>query len=238
MAKEKGREINKKSKRDGPTLIFDLDGTLIDSVYQHILAWREAFEQVGMLFSNAAIHRRIGMSGELLVRSFIRESRRKLDTEEIEYLKKLHADAYKKREVEIRLLPGAQDLLSALSKGSVPIAIGTSSKREDAQKPLDMLGISRGVTIVTADEVQNAKPSPDLFLACAQRLNVDIKDCMVVGDSTWDILAAQRARTLGVGLLSGGFGAEELLQAGAYRVYRDPADLLTCLHELGIQSIE
>jgi HAD superfamily hydrolase (TIGR01509 family) len=237
MANERSKERTKKS-RQGPTLLFDLDGTLIDSVYQHILAWREALEQVGMLFSNAAIHRRIGMSGDLIVRSFVRDSGRKLNLKEIEYLKKLHADAYKKREGEIRLLPGAHDLISVLSRESIPMAIGTSSRREDAQAPLDMLGVSRGITVVTADEVANAKPAPDLFLTCAERLGVDIKHCMVVGDSTWDILAAQRARTLGVGLLSGGFSEDELLRAGAYRVYRDPADLITHLDELGIQPAE
>jgi HAD superfamily hydrolase (TIGR01509 family) len=238
MATEKSKERGKKSRQGGPTLLFDLDGTLIDSVYQHILAWREALEEMGMLFSNASIHRRIGMSGDLIVRSFVRDSGRKLKPKEIEYLKKLHADAYKKREREIRLLPGAYELISVLSKESVPMAIGTSSKREDAQKPLDMLGISQGITVVTADDVQYAKPAPDLFLACAERLGVDIKDCMVVGDSTWDILAAQRARTLGVGLLSCGFSEDELLRAGAYRVYRDPADLMTHLDELGIQPAE
>lgn len=236
MSKEKSNERNKKSRLEGPTLLFDLDGTLIDSVYQHILAWREALEQVGMLFSNASIHRRIGMSGDLVVRSFVRDSGRKLNSKETENLKKRHADAYKKREGEIRLLPGAHDLISTLSKLNIPIAIGTSGKRQDAEKPLDMLGVGKAVTVVTADDVQNAKPAPDLFLACAGKLGVDIKDCMIVGDSTWDILAAQRARTLGVGLLSGGFGEDELLRAGAYRVYRDPADLLLRLDELGIQS--
>jgi HAD superfamily hydrolase (TIGR01549 family) len=235
MSKEKGKERNKKTRQQGPTLLFDLDGTLIDSVYQHILAWREALDQVGMLFSNALIHRRIGLSGDLLVRSFVRDSGRKFKSKELDYLKKLHADAYKKREGEIRLLPGAHDLISALSKLDIPIAIGTSGKREDAEKPLDMLGVDKTVVVVTADDVQNAKPAPDLFLACAEKLGVDIKDCMVVGDSTWDILAAQRARTLGVGLLSGGFSEDELLRAGAYRVYRDPADLLLRLDELGIQ---
>jgi HAD superfamily hydrolase (TIGR01549 family) len=228
-------EKERKGKQSGPTVLFDLDGTLIDSVYQHILAWREALDQIGLQFSNASIHRRIGMSGNLILRSFMRESGRQLSFEEMEHVNKLQSNAYLHRFSEVHSLPGASDLLSTFSKLSVPFAIGTSGKRAHVQPSLDLLGVSHGTTVVTGDEVQSAKPSPDLFLSSAERLGVDIKNCMVVGDSTWDILAAQRARALGIGLLSGGFGEEELLRAGAYQVYRDPADLLSRLDEIGIQ---
>jgi HAD superfamily hydrolase (TIGR01509 family) len=229
-------ERTKTSKAQKPTLLFDLDGTLIDSVYQHVISWREALEEAGIQASNAPIHRRIGMSGKLIARSFLRENGREAKPEDIERITKLQSDAYLKRIRDVRPLPGASKLLSTLSKLEVPFAIGTSSKREHAQPPLDMLGLPRGTTVVTGDEVQSAKPAPDLFLACANRLGVEIKDCMVVGDSTWDILAAQRARALGIGLLSGGFGEEELLRAGAYQVYKDPADLLERLDEIGIET--
>jgi phosphoglycolate phosphatase-like HAD superfamily hydrolase len=92
------------------------------------------------------------------------------------------------------------------------------------------------VTVITRDLVQHAKPDPDLFLAAAERLGVPIADSVVVGDSVWDLLAARRARALGVGLLSGGYGKEELERAGAYRVYQDPADLLSHLDEVGIRA--
>src|SRR5207245_7106623 len=82
------------------------------------------------------------------------------------------------------------------------------------------------IPVITRDQVAHAKPDPDLFLAAAERLGVDVADSVVVGDSVWDLLAARRARALGVGLLSGGYGEEELERAGAYRVYQDPADLL------------
>jgi HAD superfamily hydrolase (TIGR01549 family) len=225
-----------KTGKPGPTLLFDLDGTLIDSVYQHILAWREALEQIGIRLSNASIHRRIGMSGRLIVQSFLRESGRQLAAPEMEQVQQLQSSAYLNRFREVRPLPGAADLLSVLARLSVPFAIGTSSKRQHAQPSLDLLGVNAGTTVVTADEVQSAKPSPDLFLACAERLGVEINGCMIVGDSTWDILAARRARALGIGVLSGGFGEEELLRAGAYQVYRDPADLLTRLDEIGVQT--
>jgi phosphoglycolate phosphatase-like HAD superfamily hydrolase len=91
------------------------------------------------------------------------------------------------------------------------------------------------VPVVTRAAVEHAKPDPDLFIEAARRLNVDITDAIVVGDSVWDLLAARRARALGVGLLSGGYGREELGGAGAYRVYEDPADLLRHLDEIGIR---
>jgi phosphoglycolate phosphatase-like HAD superfamily hydrolase len=99
-----------------------------------------------------------------------------------------------------------------------------------------MLGISANVPVITRDQVEHAKPDPDLFLAAAQRLGVPITDSVVVGDSVWDLLAAQRARALGVGLLSGGYGQDELERSGAYRVYQDPADLLRHLDEVGVRE--
>ena len=93
-----------------------------------------------------------------------------------------------------------------------------------------------GVPVVTRDQVAHAKPDPDLFLAAAERLGADIEESVVVGDSVWDLLAARRARALGVGLLSGGYGEDELARAGAYRVYQDPADLLAHLDEVGVRS--
>jgi len=106
---------------------------------------------------------------------------------------------------------------------------------ESAKPNLDMLDIPGGVPIVTRDQVEHAKPDPDLFLAAAERLGIPIDESVVVGDSVWDLLAARRARALGVGVLSGGYGEEELERAGAYRVYQDPADLLNHLDEVGVR---
>ena len=114
-------------------------------------------------------------------------------------------------------------------------SIATSGWRENARPALDMLGVGPGVPIVTRDQVRHAKPDPDLFVAAARALNVSIESSVVVGDSVWDLLAAQRARALGVGLLSGGYGEDELMRAGAYRVYQDPADLLRHLDEVGVR---
>jgi phosphoglycolate phosphatase-like HAD superfamily hydrolase len=96
-----------------------------------------------------------------------------------------------------------------------------------------MLGVPTDFPVITRDMVRYAKPDPDLFLAAADRLRAPIQNCVVVGDSIWDLLAAQRARALSVGLLSGGYGEEELEKAGAYRVYQDPRDMLAHLDEIG-----
>ena len=218
-----------------PAFIFDLDGTLIDSVYQHVLAWREALERAGMQLSVWRIHRRIGMSGGLLVNALLRETGGKISPVDADQLQEFHAEAYKKFVGQVRPLPGAVDLLAYLAKSGVPHGIATSGRMESAGPALKALGVSPDLPIITRDQVRYAKPDPDLFLAAADRLGVSIHDSIVVGDSVWDLLAARRARALGVGLLSGGYGEEELERAGAYRVYQDPQDLLAHLDEVGVR---
>jgi phosphoglycolate phosphatase-like HAD superfamily hydrolase len=117
----------------------------------------------------------------------------------------------------------------------VPWAIATSGAAPSAGRALELLEVPPETPFVTRDVVRYAKPDPDLFLTAAEQLGVDIRDSIVVGDSVWDLLAARRARALGVGVLSGGYGREELLYAGAFRVYEDPADLLLHLDEVGVR---
>jgi HAD superfamily hydrolase (TIGR01549 family) len=215
--------------------VFDLDGTLVDSVYQHVLAWQEALDHAGIEVSVWRIHRRIGMSGGLLAHALLRETGRPMSPEDASRLRQLHADAYRQRMSQVRVLPGARELLARLSELDVPWAIATSGYRESAGPVLELLGVAPEVPVITRDAVDRAKPDPDLLLAAAARLDIDITNAMVIGDSVWDMLAARRARALGVGLLSGGYGQEELERAGAYRVYEDPADLLRHLDEVGIR---
>ena len=218
-----------------PSLLFDLDGTLVDSVYQHVLAWREALEAAGLELSVWRIHRRIGMSGGLFLDALLRETGRRLSADEVTRVQRTHAAAFARQVAQIRPLPGARELLTYLTRAGVPWAIATSGRRDSAQPLLDMLGVGPEIPVVTRDQVEHAKPDPDLFLAAAQRLKVPIETSIVVGDSVWDLLAARRARALGVGLLSGGYGQDELEGAGAYRVYQDPADLLRHLDEVGVR---
>ena len=218
--------------------LFDLDGTLVDSVYQHVLAWREALESGGIHLAVWRIHRQIGMSGGLFINALLRETGHTVSAEEAERLQQVHTEAFSRYASQVRPLPGAEDLLAYLTDSGVPWAIATSGRMESARLSLKLLGLNEDVPVITRDLVRHAKPDPDLFLAAAEKLGVEISDSVVVGDSIWDLLAARRARALSVGLLSGGYGREELERAGAYRVYNDPADLLRHLDEVGVRSAE
>jgi HAD superfamily hydrolase (TIGR01509 family) len=215
--------------------VFDLDGTLVDSVYQHVLAWQHALDAAGIELSVWRIHRKVGMSGGLFANALLREIGREVSAEQAAELRRLHAEAYATLGPRVRPLPGSLELLTHLTAAGVPWAIATSGYRESAGPTIDLLGVPPEVPVITRDLVERAKPDPDLFLAAAERLRVDIEDCVVVGDSVWDLLAARRARALGIGVLSGGYGREELESAGAYRVYEDPADLLRHLDEVGLR---
>lgn len=230
--------MSKNKSGDIRAFLFDLDGTLVDSVYQHVLAWREALEEAGIELAVWRIHRRIGMSGGLLAHAVLRETGHQVTAEEAARLQRIHAEAYARQVGQIRPLPGARDLLAYLSKIKVPWAIATSGRLESARPTLRVLGVGPEVPVITRDQVDHAKPDPDLFVAAAERLGVKISESVVVGDSVWDLLAARRARALGVGLLSGGYGEDELERAGAYRVYQDPADLLHHLDEVGVRITE
>ena len=221
---------------DRPAILLDLDGTLTDSVYQHALAWRKALELGGISLSVWRIHRRIGMSGGLLAESLARETGRELTDKEADKMKKAHARLFTAQIRDVRLLPGAKELMRHLTKMSVPWAVATSGALASARPLLKLIDVPAGVPVISRDDVEHAKPNPDLWLAAAARLAVSPESAIAVGDSVWDLLAARRARMLGVGLLTGGYGQEELERAGAYRVYEDPADLLQHIDELGIRA--
>lgn len=219
--------------------LFDLDGTLVDSVYQHVLAWQQALDGEGIALSVWRIHRRIGMSGGLFTNMLARETGQVIDAARRQRLYDAHAEAFNRLHAQgaVKPLPDARALLAHLSAQEIPWAIATSGALRTAQHNLDALGVDPAkVPVVTRDQVRHAKPDPDLFLAAAERLGVDITRAMVVGDSVWDMLAAQRARALGIGLLSGGYGEDELARAGALRVYEDPADMLRRIDEIAARD--
>jgi HAD superfamily hydrolase (TIGR01549 family) len=220
--------------RQQTSFLFDLDGTLIDSVYDHVLAWHDALQEEGIEVSVWRLHRKIGMSGGLFTKALARETGRELNEETVKRLGALHAKHYNARSARTRPLPGARELLAFLTDSKIPWAIATSGRMHTAGPVLQILGVDpEKVPVVTRDLVRYAKPDPDLFLAAAEKAQVDIETACVVGDSIWDMLAARRARALGIGLLSGGYGMEELERSGAYRVYEDPADLLAHIDEVG-----
>ena len=219
-----------------PSFLFDLDGTLIDSVYQHVIAWRAALSQIGIDLSVWRIHRRIGMSGGLFVSALLRETGRTLSKADIDRLQEAHAEQYRAQMDGVTALPGARELLGFLTGTGVRWAIATSGHAATARPALGLLGLPEDTPMVTRDLVRHAKPDPDLFLAAAALLDAEPRHAFVVGDSVWDLLAARRAGALGVGLMSGGYGREELERAGAYRVYADPAEMLARIDELGVRT--
>ena len=215
-------------------LIFDLDGTLVDTVYAHVFAWQKALEEAGMPIDGWRIHRRVGMSGGLFTRAVAREVGRDLSPGEAEALQRRHGELFRQLLPGRRPLPGAVALLRRLREMRVPHGIATSGRRPEIDGSLAALEVPAETVVVERGDVTRAKPAPDLFLACQQRLGVAAQDCYVVGDAVWDLLAARRAGMLSVGVLSGGYGEDELVRAGAYRVYRDAAELDTSLDELGV----
>jgi HAD superfamily hydrolase (TIGR01549 family) len=215
-------------------LIFDLDGTLIDTVYAHVFAWQQALAESGMNIEGWRIHRKIGMSGGLFTRAVARELSRELKQDEIEKLQTRHNEIFDKLMPDRIPLNGAVELLKFLSKEKITYGIATSGRRPHINPSLKALGVSDDVVVIDRGDVLRAKPEPDLFLACQNRMNVNVGDCYVVGDAVWDLLAARRANMLSIGLLSGGYGEDELSRAGAYRVYADPLELLHSLDELGV----
>ncbi len=218
-----------------PAFILDLDGTLVDSVYQHVFAWHTALRSCGFDLAMWRLHRKIGMSGRLLMHALSSELGKPLNRSIAERLEARHAEEFQKLRDTVRPFPGAKELLKDLREGGVPYAIATSGERKDAQPMLEMLDLPGDVPIVSKQDAPNPKPDPRLFLIAAEKLGTASEETMVVGDSVWDMLAARRAHFLGIGLLTGGYGEEELAQAGAYRVYADTAEMRTHLYESGVR---
>ena len=215
-------------------LIFDLDGTLIDTVYAHVFAWQRALAESGMMIEGWRIHRKIGMSGGLFTRAVARELNRELSLQEVDKLQNRHNELFDQLMPDRIPLRGAKELLKYLTTEKITYGIATSGRRPHINPSLKALGVGEDIVVIDRGDVLRAKPEPDLFLACQQRMNVGVEDCYVIGDAVWDLLAARRAGMLSIGLLSGGYGEDELSRAGAFRVYSDPMELLRSLDELGV----
>ncbi len=172
-------------------LIFDLDGTLVDTVYAHVFAWQLALAEAGLPIDGWRIHRRIGMSGGLFTRAVAREAGRALSDDEAEKVQQRHGALFRELLPERRPLPGARALLAFLRDEGIPHGIATSGRRPEIDASLDSLGIPPDMIVVDRGDVLRAKPEPDLFLACQERLGVPIGDCYVIGDAVWDLLAAR-----------------------------------------------
>src|SRR5258706_2269983 len=177
---------------DRPAVLLDLDGTLIDSVYQHAIAWHKALELGGIRLSVWRIHRRIGMSGGLLADSLARETGHELSEKDAAKLKRAHARLFAAQVRDVRPLPGALDLVRHLTKMRVAWAVATSGALASARPLLKLVNIPPGVPVITRDDVAYAKPNPDPWIAASARLNVPIESAIAGGASVWDLLAARR----------------------------------------------
>ncbi|SCX26828.1 haloacid dehalogenase superfamily, subfamily IA, variant 3 with third motif having DD or ED/haloacid dehalogenase superfamily, subfamily IA, variant 1 with third motif having Dx(3-4)D or Dx(3-4)E [Pseudomonas sp. NFACC25] len=219
------------------SFIFDLDGTLTDSVYQNVFAWKIALDSEDIPLAMWRIHRKIGMSGGLMLKMLARETGLEIKPEQAKRLSDKHDKAYKDLQGQISALPGALELLEALKRDQFKWCIATSGGMDTAAINLKALGLGTSeVNLITRDDVKYGKPDPDLFLAAASKIDVPIEDCLVIGDAIWDMLAARRCKATGIGLLSGGYDIGELERAGALRVYEDPLALLKHLDEVASRS--
>jgi HAD superfamily hydrolase (TIGR01549 family) len=207
--------------------LLDIDGTLLDSTYHHALAWSRAFAQVGEPVPVWKLHRHIGMGGDRLVPA--------VSSDEVaerlgEKLADLHARAYDELIDETRLLPGARELLDGLRAAGLEVVLASSSQPQHADHALKLLDADeRTDAWTTSEDASESKPHPELLEKAMER--VGESRAVMIGDATWDVDAAKRAGIATIGLLSGGFGEEELRAAGAVAVYEDPADLLASLDE-------
>ena len=215
-------------------LVFDLDGTLVDTVYAHVLAWQGALGEVEVTVDSYRLHRHVGSSGGLIVRYAQREAGRELSAEQTKTVHRRHEELFQQIMPRPRPLPGAVEVFQVLRKASIPCAIATASYRPLIDASLQAVGVGPEDVVVEGKGALRGKPEPDLFLASRERLGTRAEDCIVVGDAVWDHVAARRAGMLSVGVLTGGYGEEELYHAGAFRVYHNIADLLENLDELGI----
>ena len=219
-------------------LIFDLDGTLVDSVYAHVLAFQIAFAEGGLVVEAWRIHRHIGMSGDLLTQAVTRDSGVSASSEKLKRVEQRHSELLHRLLPKPSPLPGAVALLKALRQQRILHGIATSGKPGEMKLALHGLGIGKGTVVVNRSDAPQAKPEPDLFLECQKRLGVPPHECYAAGDAIWDLLAARRAGMLGIGLLTGGYSKEEMLGAGAYRVFTNPENLHQHLGELGLSGTD
>jgi HAD superfamily hydrolase (TIGR01509 family) len=217
-----------------PVLLFDLDGTLVDSVYEHVSSWHATLARAGIELAKWKIHRRIGMSGRDFLAELFRELGHRADAAQLDRLGKAQSRRFLQSLPMIRALPGVDELFRFLRRHRIAWAVATSGDKAQVGKLLAKLEMRRGFPVTTADDIDDAKPAPDSFVLAAKRLGVSPSATTIVGDSPWDLLAAQRMKAIGVGVLTGGYSRSELERAGAYRVYDDAADLLAHIEDLGI----
>ena len=201
--------------------ILDVDGTLVDSNYQHAIAWYRAFRLHDVSPALWRVHRHIGMGGDQLVGAVAGDEVEELHGDSI---RAAEGELYKQLIDEVRPLEGARDLVAELKKRGHAVVLASSAKEDEIEHYVDLLDVRDLADQWTSSaDVEATKPEPDL-VAVALRKAAELSAVMV-GDSVWDVIAAARAEVKTIGVLSGGFSAAELREAGAIDVFAGPADL-------------
>jgi HAD superfamily hydrolase (TIGR01509 family) len=204
-------------------VLFDVDGTLVDSTYLHVDAWQRACAAVGRPVDAWRVHRAIGMDSSGLVKEVLDDAADELG----DAAKQEHARLFAEMADRLRPLPGAVELLGSLRDRGLTVVLATSAPADELAMLRGALGLAEGELPETnADDVDEAKPHPGIVQVALERGGAEPGDAMFVGDAVWDMVAAGRAGVAGVGVRCGGVGADELTAAGAVEVVEDPAELL------------
>ncbi|MEO8245490.1 MAG: HAD family phosphatase [Chloroflexota bacterium] len=215
-----------RSDRPG-AVIFDLDGTLVDTVPTRIAAWTRAFDERGLAATAAQVAPLIGADGRMLARRVAGEAGVELDEAAAEALDARSGEIYSELNTDPRPLGGVVEALAMLDAREIPWAIGTSSRREQVETSVAALGLEREPTIVDGSHVEHAKPAPDLLLLAARELDVAPEHCWYVGDSTWDMEASVAAGMLPIAVLAGAAVERSMLEAAGARIVLGTLDELS-----------
>jgi HAD superfamily hydrolase (TIGR01509 family) len=217
-----------------PAVLFDIDGTLVDSNYLHVHAWVRAFHDVGIAADAWRIHRAIGMDGSTLVDTLSDDAPDDVQ----ERLKDLHSRYYTELSPLLRVLPGGRDILQRVASMGLQVVLATSAPEDELAQLRRVLDSDELVSAITSSEdVDTAKPDPDIIGVALERAGVTADQAVFVGDAVWDAKACARAGVSSIGLLSGGTSAEELTDAGASAVFTDAADLLAHIDATAIAKL-
>jgi len=218
---------------DPRALLFDLDGTLVDTVLIRIQAWLGAFREAGIPAERAAVAALIGSDGRALAREIGTQAGRRLSDDDVEHLDHRAGELHEAANVDPRPLPGARELLLGLTGSPIRWAIATSSRRAQVRTSVDALHLMRRPVVVDGSHVAHAKPAPDLLVLASRRLRVAAAACWYVGDARWDMLAAVAAGMQPVGVTSGAADAPTLRAAGAAAVVPDLSPITADLRRRG-----
>lgn len=217
---------------NAPAVLFDIDGTLVDSNYLHVFAWQQAFDDIGLDVEAWRIHRGIGMDGTELVKSLCP------DLDDVDTAKDAHSNRYQALSPLLRTLPGALDLLDAVAAAGLQVVLATSAPEDELATLREVLGRDDIVSAITSSEdVETAKPRPDIVEVALEKAGVSADRAIFVGDAVWDVRAAKRASVSTIGLRSGGASQAELESEGAVAVYDNPGDLLKHFDESPLRDL-